>query len=49
MKTMAQAVRFLNGKFRFLENFKIIACRDSGVVRTAKTLQSSTPVVAVSE
>jgi len=39
-----KAVRLLNGKFRFLENFKIIARRDSEFVRTAKTLQSSTSV-----
>jgi ubiquinone/menaquinone biosynthesis C-methylase UbiE len=43
------AVRLLNEKFRFLEYFKIIARRDSGFIRTAKTLQSGTSVAAVSE
>jgi len=44
-----RAVRLLNEKFRFLEYFKIIARRDSGFIRTAKTFQSSTSVAAASE
>ena len=44
-----RAIRVLNGKFRFLENFKIIARRDFGFVRRAKALLSNTSVVAVGE
>jgi len=43
------AVRLLNEKFRFLEYFKVIARRDSGFIRTARTFQSSTSVAAASE